>query len=455
MRRAALVVAMVLASHATARAHGRPPQIERIAFDPSDPDHLVLGATFGLLVSRDGGASFRWSCAAAFGADPTQEDPDVLVTGQGAVVLTTFDGLIVGEPELCDYSPPEGPVRGAFVVDVSPDPSAPEAVWGLVSSGVTPDLVVRSADGGRSWASIGAPIEQLLTERILVAPSDPARVYVSGAIPPAGDVLRQAFLLRSDDGGESFTTVEIELVNGERLPHVVGVDPTNADRVFVRMVRGNVDPRNERLLYSDDGGRTFTSVLELPSIRGFAMSEDGRTVWAGSSAGAGLWVAREGTTSFEPIADLDVRALASRGGELWLAVDQQTAGFALGRSTDGGATIEERLRFQDVEELIECPRCSRAGIDCPEWLPDLRADIATYFGGVDAGPTGLPRDAGLPAECRADAGVEPPPPAGDGCGCRAAASPGSVPGALALALVALTALRRGSRSAGRSRTARR
>lgn len=449
------LAALGLASHATiAHAHGRPPQIEHVAFDPSDPDHIVLSATFGLIATRDGGASWRWNCAASFGADPTQEDPDVVVAGEGAVVITTFDGVVRGEADLCDYTYPEDVVRDIFVVDVAPDPVDAAALWGLVSSGVAADRVVRSADSGRTWATVGAPIEEILTERILVAPSDPARVYVSGAIPPAGDVLRQAFLLRSDDGGETFTATEIELVNGERLPYVVGVDPTNPDRVFVRMARGNVDPRNDRLLYSDDGGRTFTSVLELAQMRGFAISPDGRTVWAGSSTGQGVWIARDGSVAFEQVSDLDVRCLEARGDALWLCVDQIAEGFALGRSIDGGATVDEVLRFQDVEELVECPRCSGSGITCPAWIPDLRADLATYFGGIDAGVTGLPRDAGVPPECRPDAGAEPSPPAA-GCGCRAGARRASLGGVLSVIALALTARRRGSRSAGRSGTPRR
>ena len=460
MRRLACLLALGLAwSPGRASAHGRPLQIERIAFDPGAPDHLILGATFGLVVTRDAGASWRWTCASGFGADATQEDPDLVITDDGSVVLTTFGGVVRGEPDLCDFRYPEELVRNVFVVDVAPDPARAGAVWGLVSSGVVADRVVRSGDGGRSWAAVGAPIEeQLLTERILLAPSDPSRVYVSAAIPPAGDVLRQAFLLRSDDGGETFERTEIALVNGERVAHVVGVDPGDADRLFVRMARGTVDPRPERLLYSDDGGRTFTSVLELPSLRGFAIAEDGRTVWAGSShESRGLWVARDGAALFEQVNDVDVRALASRGDELWVAVDQRTGGFALGRSIDGGETIEELLRFEDVQELLECPRCSATGLDCPSWEPDLRADIATYFGGIDGGTTGIPRDGGVPAECLPDAGPEPPPPppGPGGCGCSVAATRAPALALASLLLVALTALRRDRRSAGRSRIPRR
>src|SRR5690606_12148106 len=97
-----LVALSLLLAPLTASAHGRPPRVERIAFDPNDPQRIVLSATIGLIVSEDGGETWSWVCAAAFGADPTQEDPDVVVMEDGSVVVATFDGVARGEPDLCD-----------------------------------------------------------------------------------------------------------------------------------------------------------------------------------------------------------------------------------------------------------------------------------------------------------------------------------------------------------------
>ncbi|HEY8432557.1 MAG TPA: hypothetical protein VIL20_29505 [Sandaracinaceae bacterium] len=447
-----LVTLSVLLAPLAARAHGRPPRVERIAFDPNDPQRIVLSATIGLIVSDDGGENWTWVCAAAFGADPTQEDQDVVVMEDGSVVVATFDGVAHGEPDLCRFSFPPGPGRDVFVVDLARHPTDPATVLGLSSSGVVDDRVIRSEDSGRTWTTVGAPIPDLLTERIALAPGDPSRIYVSGAIPHPTQ--RRAFVLRSSDGGETFEQTEIELQEDERLPRIVGVDPTNPDRLFVRIARGDVDPRPERLLYSDDGGATFTSIFELPAMRGFAISDDGRTVWAGSAAaGHGVWIARDGTTAFEQVNDLDVRCLAVHEGALYLCVDQLTEGFALGRSEDDGANVVELLRFQDAQELPECARCTSTDVVCPAWVPDLRADLATYFAGMDGGVTGLPRDAGVPAECRPDAGPEPdggmgPPAGGCACGLAPRGAPSGLP-ALALLLGFALRARRGSRSAGR------
>lgn len=452
------IVLALLAMPLTAAAHGRPPRVERITFDPNAPDRIVLTATVGLLVSDDAGETWVWVCAAAFGADPTQEEPDAVVADDGSIVLATFDGVARGEPDLCDYTFATGVARDVFVVDLERHPSDAATVFGLTSSGVNPDRVIRSDDSGHTWSVVGAPIDEILTERIVVAPSDPSRVYVSGAIPDPTN--RRAFLLRSSDGGESFVESEIALLDGERLPQVVGVDPTSADRVFVRMARGSVDPRPERLLYSADGGETFTSILELQQLKAFAISPDGQTVWAGSALNDGLWVARAGTTSFEQVNDLEVRCLAVHEGALYVCVDQLTGGFALGRSTDDGMTVEELMRFEDAQSMPEgCARCASTTTICPAWVPDLRADLLTYFGGADAGMTGLPRDAAIPAECRPDGGPMPdggpPPPMPGGCGCSVPLAPSTATISPLVLALALLRARRGSRSADRRGTPRR
>ena len=79
-------------------AHARPASLVHLAFDPGDPSRMVAQATWGLAISEDGGASFTWTCAAAFGVDARNEDPPIALTADGAVLLATFDGLVRGVP---------------------------------------------------------------------------------------------------------------------------------------------------------------------------------------------------------------------------------------------------------------------------------------------------------------------------------------------------------------------
>jgi hypothetical protein len=395
--RAAIAILVALAFPSIALAHGRPPFVERLAFDPNDPDRMIAQFSFGLLLTEDGGESFRWVCARAYGADSTREDPDLVVASDSSAIVATYDGPSHGDRSLCDWAPPGEGVSNAYAVDLEIDPHEENALWVVVSTGADPDRLARSEDGGRTWNVIGAPSSDVLIERIAAAPSDPDRLYLAGFIPQREDAPRRAFVLRSNDGGEHFEHFEIALEEGERTTDVVAVDPTNADRLFVRVRRGETDELPERLLYSDDGAITFAPIFALPAMYGFAISADGRTVWAGSALG-GVWIAREGSSTFEQISDVSVRCIEARPDALWFCVDPYRSRIAIGRSTDDGAEIEEVLRLETVDTLVSCATCASTALACPAFEDDLAYDLDRYLGSGTV-PLPMPVDAGIPAEC--------------------------------------------------------
>jgi hypothetical protein len=238
---------------------------------------------------------------------------------------------------------------------------------------------------------------------------------------------RRALFFRSDDAGRTYTETQIPLEGEERNLHVLAVDPTNPDRVLVRVVRLVTDTVPERLLVSEDGGETFETAASLLEITGLAFSDDGSQVWVGGWDGAFLRSDEGGAAgTFVPVVgqeDLRVRCLTYRPGaspgtgELWICADELRYDYALGVSTDGGSTIENRWGFADVRIDTGCPACSAVGGICPTYWPDVVFDLGlpdegpAFDAGVcDAGPfDGGALDAGNGAE------VEPP----TGCGCRA------------------------------------
>lgn len=419
---------------ARAHAHELEPAPTRIAFDPDDPSRIVLSAAFGLVVSSDAGA--RWSCAAAAGGDPTRPAPPVAVLSD-ALVLGSFAGVSRADAALCDFARLESSaVRDAFVPDLVRDPSDARTVWAIASTGFGADRLVRSVDGGARFEAVGEPFEAVLLERVLVAPSDPSRVYLSGYRPPSGGAARRGFVWASEDRGARFAAYELPLLEGERAPLLVGVDPARPERLFVRVPRGELDERPERLLESLDGGRSFRQRFALARLTAFAVSEDGGTLWVGS-LGEGLWRA-EGEDPFGRIAAREVRCAAVHGGALWLCLDPRPDGVILARSADGGATLEPRVRIDRLDGLVDCPRCSSVRVACPAWEADLESDVRGYLRGEAPTPARPFVDAGLPVECRPGAG-----------GCAVDATGGSSRGTLVLVLAVLW-LVRGCRWEGRA-----
>lgn len=428
MRRAALALVLLLVP-AVARAHGREPSLGAIAFDPTDPDHVVVRTTWGFITTRDHGETFTWQCANAVPFDRTREDPSIAFTASGVLLASTFDGIERSDATQCAWSAPPTAPSGAFVTDVIADPTDLTVAWAIESPGATPDAIHRSIDEGAIWSSVALPHPSALTDRLRVAPSDGMRVYTSGVIPRTDTEPRIGVVLRSDDRGETWRAIQIPLFDMERTVHLLGVDPTDADRVFARVVRPVADTTPERVLMSEDGGDTWTTVLEALEVVGFAISSDGTTAWAGSWDG-GLSRSSDGGRTWSVLdAELRVRCLAWReaaspAGELWVCADGFTRGFALGLSGDGGETIAPLWVYWDVVNETGCDPSTQVGSLCPMFWPDLVTDLQ-----LDAA---IAPDGGISPGM--DGSVGPAP--GGGCGCSAAGAP-RAPSSLALLASAL------------------
>ncbi|MCB9597611.1 MAG: hypothetical protein H6719_33140 [Sandaracinaceae bacterium] len=188
-------------------------------------------------------------------------------------------------------------------------------------------------------------------------------------------------------------------------------------------------------------------MLEAPQLGDGRIAPDGATVWTASRTGGVFRSTTAACRSRECTTTCRSSCLTLADGELRACTVQQMAGFALARSADLGATWEPLLRLEEIDELVECPRCSSVGIECPSWLPDVSYDLG-FDAGLEVmlepdGGIGLPRDSGVPFEC---GGPPPPPPPMEGCACRAAkrSGPGG-PLALVASLLAVAATRRRAR----------
>lgn len=458
---ATLLAASIVSSASHVAAHGREPSLGLVTFDPVDPEHIVVRTTWTLLESHDGGASWLWRCAVAVGYERTTEDPPIVIASDGSIMAGIFNGLVQSVDEGCRFvSNEDVDVHELYVIDLIPDPVDVHASWGVTSPGDQANTVVRSGDDGATWEVRGTPNPAVLLERVRVAPSDPMRVYASGAIPRRGEMERRALFFASSDGGRTYTETEIPLEGEERNLHVLAVDPTNPDRILMRVVRLVTDLVPERLLLSEDGGATWETAASLLEITGLVFSDDGSQVWVGGWDGAFLRSDAGGAVgTFAPVASNGERRIRCLGyrpgaapgeGELWICIDDIRDEFALGRSTDGGETIDRIWGFSDARIDTGCPDCSPVGGICPTYWPDVVFDLslpgATDGGTLDAGATPCDAsidapflDAGMMDVGRADAG--PPAPPGS-CGCRAGARSDAPLWVLAVSIALALASRR-------------
>ncbi|HZU85643.1 MAG TPA: hypothetical protein VE987_22105, partial [Polyangiaceae bacterium] len=176
-----------------AAANGRYPASNQLLVSPTDPNLVVLRATYGIVLSRDGGSTWQWLCEDVLGVSSSSTvDPVLAVTGNGSLVAgpELSSGLFVSADTGCSWSAAPSPVADQLIKDLAVRPDAPDVVV-AVGSTYAPDAgadggpgyaqpIYQSADDGAHWSQLGAGIDPAaMVTTIEVASSDRARLYVS------------------------------------------------------------------------------------------------------------------------------------------------------------------------------------------------------------------------------------------------------------------------------------
>ncbi len=460
MFRVVAILSAVLLSAGVVHAHGGVPQSQAVLFDPDDADHMMVVATFGLLETTDGGATWQWICVQSIPSGRLGfTNPTVLGPG-AALFLAQRDALRRSDTRGCGWSAIPAALDGSFVADVSIDPST-GAVLALQSDVAVDNHVYRSSDGLTFTPTAGGIPAPFLPERVRTAPSDPDRIYVSAEAPPMVGTSAMPAVYTSDDGGATFAAHPFSYEADELELNLLAVHPTDPDTVYA-WVKGEL---TDRLIISEDAGASFRTIDTLaaapvPNGRpfGFARAPDG-TLFYGNSE-QGLLRSPDGTMLDLLNRNLDVACLEIRDDVLYVCGNGLAGadGFSLGTAPLSDPTaLTPLLTFDRVTGPSTCAPPSDVTATCTEWFDDLLRDFgraapdagradAAVDGGADGGggADAAAVDSGAPDAASTDAGAEPPPDgSSDGCGCGVAAPPSQGPAYAAFLIIVAAYWRHG------------
>lgn len=406
-----VVLLALIGLQGRATADGAFPDSLQILLPASHPQRIVLATNFGLIISEDDGATWEWAC------EPRIDDNTILYQQAAAPSDRMFavlinQGLVYSDDAACTWTRSGGTLASASARDAFADPSNPARIFAVgaePADGFVPSSVFRSDDAGLTFgpaldtAPLGGDILGVES-----AASDPATVYLAmygtmGSVPG----LLEPLLGRSSDGGAHWTTSSLATALGANAFRIIAVDPTNPQRLFLRVT----EAFGEKVAVSSDGGQNLTEPAAVnEQFTSFVRLPSGTLLLGGSDSGKGVtFRSTDGGASFQPfpssssssaVAPPHLRALAVRNGKLYGAADNFIDHFALGVSSDEGATFRPLLTFDQVKRVKPCVQQV-----CRKVCDDL-AGLTLWPAQVCGDATSLP---------------EPPAAKGkSGCGCNTA-----------------------------------
>ena len=443
---AALAAASALAlGGGTARANGRVPTILSVEARDDTPATIMLGATFGLVVTFDGGATWGYVCETALGYMGTF-DPIFVDGSTGTWMATLFDGIARTDDGGCTWTTPGGTEGIGGWRSLVENPTVPGNFFAATGGDSGSFAVYASTDDGLTFAPTTLASPAMYYDGIVVSPVDPMRIYVGSWYP----MPRQGWVNRSDDGGGSWTTTEHSTMNQIRL-RVLGTSATDPD-----VVLWIEDGMFDQIWRSDDGGVTGSVSWdgEGAPFAAFTVAPDG-TMYAANLAGVLVSSTDDGLT-WNPAGMMLVTCLEATSSTVYACTNAFATMFAAMGSPDQGMSFDGLYSFADTDgPMPSCGTGTEVHALCDPGWPALRIAL-----GIDMNPDG--------GKGGTDAGVDGDAGGADGgrgkpCGGGCAVAPGGKSGGggaagvglALLALLGVARLRAGAvRRAARRRAAR-
>ncbi|HZL21489.1 MAG TPA: MYXO-CTERM sorting domain-containing protein [Polyangia bacterium] len=409
-----LFVSLLLASAgwllpvASARANGAFPDSLNIVTPDSLPDDIFLATNFGLVTSIDDGQTWTYAC------EQTQNNFATLYQAgpppTNRIFATSLAGFIYTDDQSCSWSVGGGAASGTTVSDLFPDPTNANRVLAVVAIAVDAGIsyqVLQSSDGGATFAA-----QPLYTAAggddisgVEISRSSPTTIYLT----LTSGTTHAPKIAQSTNNGTSWQLHDLttHLPPGTNFIRLIAVDPTNPQKVFLRIRSPGDGGTMEGVAVTTDGGTTASTPLSFPGgiLSAFTRMASGTIVLGGVVGTTNVaYTSTDDGVTFQPIntPQPSFRALSSRGSSLFVVADNAADGYAVGISTDVGKTWTPIMAYEDIQAITTCLQTycqtdcmTRAGAG--QWALAICSATAMPLpvdAGADAGPIIVVHDAG-------------------------------------------------------------
>ncbi|HEY6120759.1 MAG TPA: hypothetical protein VIV66_12435 [Pyrinomonadaceae bacterium] len=243
--------------------------VQSLAVAKTDSNFIVAATAFGIFRSTDGGRS--WEAASTDTGAIFFFHPQVAIDPHNAnnVYVSTdaldSNGFLVSGlyrstdgAQTFTQSGNDVPVA-PFFGSMALDPNNPQTIYVAVAN-----ALFKSTDGGISFQQIGQNhfLEEIRS--ILINPQNSQEIYLGGIFDPNGPPFSALSVLRSVDGGTTFSPADAGLpsaIDDQFQNRFVGLtlDPTNPSKLFAWF--------HEGLFMSEDGAQSWALVEAGETLR--------------------------------------------------------------------------------------------------------------------------------------------------------------------------------------------
>ncbi|WP_224244934.1 WD40/YVTN/BNR-like repeat-containing protein [Hyalangium gracile] len=394
-----------------ALAHAGLPETSSLSARRGSQSDFIAGASFGAVISRDQGQSWRWLCPEGMGIGAWRPEKYFWLTG-GEILAATGSALIRSSDGGCTWT--SHPFfKDTWVTNLAVHPTNERLMYATTGRPSVGNGIFRSDDGGQTWTPLTVLRPEVRYSAIRISASNPLRLYVSAQDPDG------MFLFRSDDGGQTWARLPQPLPQFQRPYDLILllVSDASPDVLWARVSAQGFS----YLLVSTDGGATLTQAMETADvIIGAEASADGRTVWVATPVH--LYRGRDG--AFEELPLPNGNACALRVGDtLYGCGSSWVHDWALASSRDEGTTWQPIFGLTGIQGSHVCPAGTPVQQFCPPRWPQLASILGAPVYNETDGGVEPPPDAGVQEEPNEP---EPPPTKKGGC----SATTGLIPAAL-------------------------
>ncbi len=404
-----LVVAALFLLPSLSWAHGGLPVSESVLRQGSGDTMYVPVAFWGLWIG-DGVGPWQWICEEEINPNRARK---FALSVDGTFYTNDVRGVTVSNDHGCTWLPATGELATLRTTAVAVHPTDGATAW------ATTDDVIDDADGGQIVNNAlfvthdhGATFSRLpglpgvgrRFQSVLPAPSNGDTIYVTSAGPMTPfDVM----VLRSDDGGQSFSANPLDFSIGGAVPYSVdlmAIDPRDSDIIYLRAfvtapdADGGFDPL-QVLLRSNDSGASVQEITRIigqmtpagttSGIDGVAIDTTRNKLYVATLQGlmvgdASLIV---GNVTLQPTGGLtQAQCVSMHGDAVYACSSNYSPDFAaLARSDDGAASFQSVLSYQATEGPIDCPADTPVGQMCPYYWLMYSAQLGINMGLPDGG----------------------------------------------------------------------